>query len=77
MSEPNGFVSMLKENGPFCGISSGVPTACRFFKGASNYTHGWCQHPENRVPPSEGWPRGFEPSVSPTSGGCNLREPRS
>lgn len=32
---------------------------------------GWCQHPNNRVPPSDGWPTGFAPSVSP-HGGCNL-----
>jgi hypothetical protein len=32
---------------------------------------GWCQHPQNRVPPQPGWPNGFTPSTI-TTGGCDL-----
>ena len=32
---------------------------------------GWCEHPKNRRPPSEGMPLGFTPSVMST-GGCDL-----
>jgi len=43
---------------------------CGHLKTDGNKAFGWCQHPENRVEPSEGWPLGFTPSVS-YSGGCN------
>lgn len=37
---------------------------------------GWCEHPENRVDPSELWPNGFTPSVCIT-GGCGNHEKQS
>ena len=44
---------------------------CRWLTKSNDRSGGWCEHPENRVPPSKGWPDGFTPSVSST-GGCDL-----
>lgn len=44
-------------------------------KGGPDRTGGWCGNPENRVPPSDGWPDGFTPSVAP-DGGCD-QHPRA
>lgn len=37
---------------------------------------GWCGHADNRVPPEQGWPNGFTPSVAST-GGCDLHTSNS
>ena len=46
---------------------------CRWLTKGKDRDGGWCDHPENRIPPSKGWPDGFTPSVSST-GGCDLFE---
>lgn len=57
---------------------AGTPVCdtCRFLDRASNRHGGWCSHPSNRVPPSEGWPIGFPPSQS-WNGSCELHPERA
>lgn len=44
---------------------------CAYLIRGTNRDGGWCGHGANRVPPMQGWPNGFTPSVSST-GGCDL-----
>ncbi len=45
------------------------PKRCAHLIADPSHSGGWCAHSANRVPPSEGWPSGFTPSVAP-DGGC-------
>jgi hypothetical protein len=51
-------------------LTCGFPR-CGHLKSEQDRSGGWCQHPGNRVPPCDGWPNGFTPSVAST-GGCDL-----
>jgi hypothetical protein len=46
---------------------------CIFLIKGEGRSGGWCRHSANRVPPMQGWPDGFTPSVSDT-GGCDLQQ---
>lgn len=65
---PNNRVSMGRN--PNHELTCGFPR-CGHLQSGTNRDGGWCQHPSNRVPPCEGWPNGFTPSVA-SSGGCDL-----
>jgi hypothetical protein len=66
-----------KNNRVSMGRNEREPT-CRtcVHRKADGSWHGWCQHPDNRTPPSPGWPTGFTPSVT-GSGGCDLHLERT
>lgn len=62
-----GFVSMGRN--PNCELTCGFPK-CGHLTEAIFRNGGWCELRENRVPPCDGWPTGFTPSVAST-GGCD------
>ena len=64
----NNFVSGGKN--PNVGPTCGYPVCSHLQPSTGGYDGGWCTLESNRVPPSEGWPTGFTPSVAST-GGCD------
>jgi hypothetical protein len=54
---------------PNCELTCGFPKCDHLIQGKDR-DGGWCNLPSNRVPPMEGFPNGFTPSVAST-GGCS------
>jgi hypothetical protein len=67
-----GFVSGGRN--PNCDATCGFPRCRHLIKERDGTSVGWCSLPDNRVPPCNGWPTGFTPSVCMYTGGCNKHE---